>query len=213
MAHTLERAERFEAEAQKKYWKDVKNTPTLRQTFLESKANEIALHKGRDSAKTLLQLQQQEKQREAAREIRYAMNKIKPGGVSTVEVTENGHSRELKTQREIDRAGVVENWKKITQTNETPCMQLPLREMLGTRGNTPLIQQIIEGTATIPASVPPYSQEFLQQLKKHDNVTLNEVPAYYSTNEYIEGWSKINKKISSGKSGRHYRHMKVFCRR
>ena len=53
MTYTLEEAEEFEKAALNKYKKDVKNAPSLRQTFLESKANKIALHKGEDASKTL----------------------------------------------------------------------------------------------------------------------------------------------------------------
>ena len=55
---TLEEAEVKVMEAEKKYWKDIKNAPLLRSTFLESKANEIELHKGKDASKVLIQLQQ-----------------------------------------------------------------------------------------------------------------------------------------------------------
>ena len=137
------------------------------------------------------------------------MGKVKADSVNSVEVTEGHRTIELTNQNEIDRAGDEENRKKFTQTNQTPCMQQPLRHLLGETGLTEFSNKIIDGTAVLPLTTPEYTKEFFAQLKKDDNIQLDTVKAHYTTREYIDGWKKINEQISSGKSGRHYGHMKT----
>ena len=72
------------------------------------------------------------------------MGKVKADSVNSVEVTEGHRTIELTNQNEIDRAGVEENRKKFTQTNQTPCMQQPLRHLLGETGLTEFSNKIIE---------------------------------------------------------------------
>ena len=58
-----------------------------------------------------------------------------------------------------------ENFKKFQQTNQTPCMQDPLYQLLGD-GTTDFINRVLDSTFTSSDNTNQYTQELFQALKQ-----------------------------------------------
>lgn len=127
-----------------------------------------------------------------------------------VEVTINGQTVELTTKEEIEKACVEEHHKKYLQTNNTPPMQPPLKELLGQYANTPFCEEILMGTAEFLPELDEYTIKFLQQLRKPDSVTLNSVPTVIPSAEWAKGWNKMKETtLAAGFTGLHFGHLKA----
>lgn len=208
--NTLEEAKAQLEEITHKYWKFKSSAKDARETFLEGKASAIATEQNQDTLIILRQLIRREKQREAARRIKYTLGQIRGGGITRVEVeSQDGTIREVTTKVGIERECMIENKKKFRQTQQTPCMREPLRSALGLTGNTLAGQQILDGTYTPPANTPQYTREFLLQLQKPPQLFAPPLQATMTTKEFQTGWKRMKEKTSAGLSGIHFGHMKA----
>ena len=99
--------------------------------------------------------------------------------------------------------------RKYSQTNSTPCMQHPLKPLLGSLGNTPSCQAILNGTFHAPPSTPPHTLELFNELQS-ENLNLLPPPSIQiSSDTYTSGWKKMKEFTSAGPSGLHFGHMKT----
>ena len=190
------------------YYKTKQESKKLRLTFLEEKARDLAAEKDLDKDNVYSQLIQREKVRASARKIKYALGKVKKGGVTRVEVIQNGNAEEVVDSNEIFRVCADENESKFQQTRYTPCSQPPLRDLLGFNGLTEFADSILSGTFTAPPDTPPYVIELFQQLKKPDNVCLDSVATHLTVKQFQAGWKNMREYTSAGKLGLHFGHMK-----
>ena len=95
------------------------------------------------------------------------LKKLKNNTIITIELQqEDGNTIELTDQQDIESAYIQENMRKYSQTNNTICMQEPLRSLLGKTGHTLFTDTILDGTAEFPPNTPQYTKEFLQQMKR-----------------------------------------------
>ena len=151
-----------------------------------------------------------EKCRNSPRKIKYVLQKMRGGGVSRVETTNNKGDTIILTQKEeIERACMAENNEKYTQTNDTPCMQHLLHQDLHYDGLTPAGEAILNGTYKPPDGTNQYTRELLAQLKRVDTVFESIPEARMTTQHFKDGWKKIKEKTSAGISGTHFGHLKV----
>ena len=114
MDMSLTEAEEALVKARKHYWECIKNAKQLRQTFLEKKAQELAIEKDTKKEAILKQLISREKQKEAARKIKYALKKLGQENITTLNVTRQGRKTEVTVKYLIDQACLEENYKKYT---------------------------------------------------------------------------------------------------
>ena len=206
---TLEEAMGREEAAQVVYWKHKKQSATLRKTFLQTQAEELARKKNQSTTNIYKQIIQREKQRDSARQIKYALKKVKEGNVTTIETEKFGRTIELSSQHDIEQALIKENQEKYSQTNATISMKEPLLSLLGPVGDSDFAQQILNGTAQFPVSVPQSSIKFFNELKRDDRIAGLQVAPYVSVKDYQDGWKKMDEHTTAGKSGRHFGHMKT----
>jgi hypothetical protein len=101
-----------------------------------------------------------------------------------------------------------ENKQKFQQTNDTPCMQEPLRSELGSLGNTASCQEILNGTFTAPLHTPAYTREFLNQLLQAPNLT-QPPPQATITKSMFRRMKKMSEFTSAGISDLYFGHMKA----
>jgi predicted lipid carrier protein YhbT len=177
---------------------------------LEKKAKAIGKETNTDHQTVIKQIIKREKQREAARRIKLTLHKIRKGGVTKVEVElENGDIDEITTKQGIEEACMEENKKKFKQTEQTPCMQEPLRQLLGKFGDTESCQQILQGQFVPPPNTPIFTRELLAQLKQETPINDSRPSLYLSKTDFQEGWKKMSEYTSAGISGLHFGHMKA----
>ena len=175
---------------------------------MEQKARTIAEENNMEPNNIFTQLITREKQREAARRIKIMMGKLKGRGVTRVEIAhQDGRLEELTTKNGIEKACMLVNDKKYKQTKNTPCMQEPLRSVLGFCGDSPTGRAILEGTYRVPADILQYTAELFTQLKRAELITEPPKAIIFSEN-FKKGWGKIKEQTSAGISGIHFGHMK-----
>ncbi len=207
---TIEQAKKEVKAAKTKYAEVKAQAETLRQTFLQRKAKDIAHETEQTEWSAHKQLIRNEEQRQAARRIKYTLNKIHGGGVSRVEMKQDDGATKVLTQKvEIEKACMEENEKKYMQTSNTPCMTGQLQKDLGYDGLTPAGEAILKGTYEPPPDTGQYTRELLQQLKTVDAIFDDLPKAKMTTAQFSEGWKKITEQTSAGISGTHFGHMKA----
>ena len=155
------------------------------------------------------QLIQQEKIRVSSCKVKFTLGKMNRRGVTRVEVERDRVLQDITKSNEIFRACAEENEKKYHQSRDTPCLQPPLQELLGYVGLTEFADSILDGTFQPPPGVSPYAIELFCQLKKPDNVQLDEVATQLTIEQFQSGWKRMKEFTSAGKSGLHFGHLKV----
>ena len=119
--HTLQEAKAKLKIAINQHKELKKNAAKLRKTFLEEKAQAIADEGTSDSANIYQQLLMREKQQEAARRIKFTLNKIDGKGITKVEIQWGPDEpiEELTTKEDIEQACMAENHLKYTHQVHT----------------------------------------------------------------------------------------------
>ena len=209
MQLSLEEVKMKVKEAYSAYYATKKNSKKLRLTFLEEKARDLAAEKNLQTENVYNQLIQREKVRTAARKVKFVLGKTRKGGVTRVEVERNGEIHEITDSEEIYQVCAAENEKKYQQTRNTPCLQPPLRELLGFDGLTQFANDILDGTFVAPQGTSQYLIELFQQLKKPDNINLDQIATEVTVEQFQNGWKGMKEFTSAGKSGLHFGHLKL----
>lgn len=195
--------------SQKQYNMVKKQADKLRLTYLEEKAEAIAKDGKLEGKNVYKQLILRERQREAARNIRYVLNKVNGGGVTRVEVKQpNGSVQELTGKEDIEKACMEENKKKYLQANNTPCLVQPLRQKFEEDNIQQSIKAILDGSFQVPTGSHPMAQEFFNELKRTE-IKIPFKHRHITTKNFQEGWKKMKEKTSAGISGLHFSHMKA----
>jgi hypothetical protein len=147
---SLTEAETALKQARKVFWHVKKNAKALRQTFLERRVQEIAEEKDQKTAAVMKQLILREQQRDSARKIKFALNKIGQNNITTLLVKEHGRTLELTDKFQIDEACLSENRKKYTQTEGTISSTEPIKSLLGKYGETQFCENVLDGSFQYP---------------------------------------------------------------
>jgi hypothetical protein len=104
---TLEEAKLNEQQAYEEYWRFKKSARVARDTFLETKAKQLSKESSTSTKNIIKQIITREKQREASRQIKATLHKIRKTGITKVEIeTENG-VEEITTKRGMFESIVV----------------------------------------------------------------------------------------------------------
>lgn len=211
LQYSLDEARAKQAEAEAHYYTLKKQSKQIRQTFLQEKAAAMSHESGVDVDNIYQQLVTREKQRDAARHIKATLNKLKGGSVSRVVVPQpDGTTKVLTKKEEIEEACILENERKYSQTEGTPCMTAPLCNILGYLGLTQEADQILEGTFEFPADCHPYTREFFAQMKQVPSAQNNAPTATISTETFKQGWKVMKERTSAcSADGLHFGHLKA----
>lgn len=207
---TIEEAQEQVTKAFTEYWEFKKSAQASRSTFLEQKAKQISAESTTGTKNILKQIITKEKQREASRRIKSTLHKIRKSGITKVEVqNDNGEIEEVTTKRGIERACMTENAHKFQQTNSTPCMRAPLRQLLGRYGDTEFCHSILRGQCTPPPNTPQYTRELFEHLQYALPTAPKAFESYFSKDNFQSGWKKMREHTSAGISGLHFGHLKA----
>ena len=179
----------------------------LRDEWIEQLAAAKAEAGNQNSASELHKLRQKEKMRKAYRQIRWCLHHESYTGPIT-EVTEivNNTTIHHLNKFSVEQAILKANNRKYRQTNDTPPMT-SLLPILGPFGTSTAAQQILQGTFQIPPHIDNYSKKLLTQLAIPTHIkSIPKINTRLNTQDYIEGWSKMNENTTSGISNIHFGH-------
>ena len=116
-------------------------------------------------------LQQRERQRSAARKIRFLRGKLSTGSTTLVTIQdEQGHWIDLTSKHEIEKAIVQNNSEKFRQSFHTPFMVPPLKHLFGFKGLTSNAQAVLTGVHELPDHLVPSVLDLLNELRTPDSI-------------------------------------------
>ena len=82
-----------------------------------------------------------------------------------------------------------------------------LLPILGLFGTTPAAKQILQGNFNIPHHLDKYTKKLLTELAIPSHmISKPKISLKFQTQDYINGWSKMNEKTTSGISQVHFGH-------
>lgn len=195
--------------AKKELFEKTKSAREIRDDHYKEKARIKALEDDLDSATVYTTMIARENFRDSNRRIKFARGKLNKTGLTKVEVHTADGIKEITEKEEIERVCMDENDDKYHQTNNTPCLQQPLRELLGRVGETEFAQSILDGTFVAPDNTDPYVIELFKELKRDDRIEGETMKAEITSDMFVTGWKKMKEQTSAGISGLHFGHLKT----
>lgn len=202
---------KLEAAKRKKFHED-KTADQRRETYLEQKAAAVAEDKDVDKQTMYGTMLDREKTRNSHRKINHALGKTRQAGLTKVVVEQNDETVDVTEKEAIEEACMEENNSKYHQTESTPCMQEPLRSLLGEVGETEFAQTILLGTFHVPEGTNPYVSELFKELKMVDLEEDQKPKAEVTSEDFRTGWKKMKEQTSAGISGLHFGHLKACAK-
>jgi hypothetical protein len=179
----------------------------LRRSFLDDMASALAAdgkgHKA-NIIKNLLRLEDQKAMHSKLGRITKKNDNL---NVTSINVQQNGNSKELSNKTEIEEAIIEENRHKYHQTERyCPFLQEPLLSDFGLFGEGPGTTQVLNGTYECQESIDEYTRDYIKLCKLSSTQTKLD----RSAQEFKQGWRKIDEKTSSRHL--HFGHFKAACK-
>ena len=122
---------------------------------------------------------------------------------------QSGVWKEITDPKGITSALIKEYRAKYHQTDNTPPMNTPMKQYLGSFGISEGGSEVLEGNLRNIPCLQPYSMRLLQQLRKINN--FEPIPIGMSATEYSQGWKKAKETRSSGGTIIHFGHCKSLA--
>ena len=139
--------------------------------------------------------------------------KLRSGSVtSVVAPNEAGVWIEVTEKEAMEKALLDENERRFTQARNTPFLQPPLLQLVGTMGTGPAAEDILQGTFNIPEGVDEWAARLIPFLARPEKVKSGQFirPATtVSVQSHSDGWRKAKERTSSGPSGITFAHFKA----
>ena len=115
-----------------------------------------------------------------------------------VYVTENNQRRLATTKEDIEQVCINENDSRFSQSSDTRFMQPPLVNHLGYLAETPIADQILQGTYHPPEHLDKYTKKMIQELRMPDHLKNQpRTSATISTSEHIYAWRRQKESTAS----------------
>lgn len=186
-----------------------KDAYAARSTWLEEVATARAEEGNISAAQEMRNLVTRERQRNDARQIRFALAENTRRGLGSIEVQRSdGSWQELTEQHDIETALLEELEKRFNQASQTPFCTEPLLSDIGPLGTGKGSAQILAGLYTPQSVIDPWTSRLLPYLQQ----AIPTDPVYdISEDEYRYSWSKVKERTSAGPSGITIPHMKAHC--
>ena len=122
---------------------------------------------------------------------------------------EEGSWIRLEDATTIEEAVLTQNKKDLEHANRCPFLTEPLKTYLGSVGNTPGADALLDGTATPDTSTYPNSIEVDALLRHLKRITRPLRGGCPSQDAYKKLYRKMRESTASSPSGRHYGHYKA----
>ena len=158
-------------------------------------------------------LKRKEEQRKLGRAAKRVTGKLASKSVTKIIVD----GQECNSKVDIEAALLPINLNKVQASNDTPCLQEPLRSQFGPRNNTENAEKVLSGTYTPPPSTDQYTTAMFSGLKQPEQL-LNGSPSFkprsrISTDDHVKGWNKASERTSAGMSQIHFGMYKAQAKR
>ena len=203
-------------EATRKYhdacvqYKTLKPTAGLaRQDFLTAIKDDPMVPE--DERKRAGKALQKERAKAAARQIHRIKDKMEGGAIREIELYPP-EGQQGPPRRVTEAAEVVQEIMSMVQlryklTESTPLMSPETQTELGLTADTPMAQNLLQGTYQPTSVEEEYAIAFLQQI--YHRGTSPPISLHITTVDYISYWKKAREDTSSSISGRHFGHYKA----
>jgi hypothetical protein len=168
----------------------------------------MAKKQGINATQMKKNLNQIERLRKQARPVRRATKKYRTGGLSQVEVKENGLLRTYTSKSDIKRVCGEENLRRFRGSySRCPFLEEPLLSEFGTLGINANGNAILQGTYQPPDGTPLYIRRYMDALRMPQEVRRGGlIPGQVTTSQYQAFWKKTLKSKSSEPHGLHNGH-------
>jgi hypothetical protein len=131
----------------------------------------MAKKQGINAAQMKKNLNQIERLCKQARRVRRATKKYRMGGLSQVEVQENGLLRTYTSKSDIERVCGEENLRRFCESySRCPFLEEPLLSKFGTSGINANSEAILQGTYQPPEDTPLYIRRYMDALRMPQEV-------------------------------------------
>ena len=104
---------------------------------------------------------------------------------------ENGNWIEMTDKTLMEKALLEEYERCVTQANSTPCMQHPMKEVLGNIVPNKIADEIMQGTFVPPDGVSDEIREVFKYLALKDGMESIYRPKPMTINECQQGWKGV----------------------
>ena len=152
LSRSLAKATR-EMRTAKKKWEEAKSqSPVLCQEFLKVVTKKMSKREKKDEETACRRSIQNDNQVKAHRILKHTLKKQSGELVNKVQVKSATGTVECCTQETVEQTLMEALTGRFALTNQTPCVQEPLKSLLG-RGDTEATQQILDGTFACPDDV------------------------------------------------------------
>lgn len=211
---TVDDAIALRNESRKEYYRLKPNSRTIRNQWMDRKANEKDLEEGEERANFIRQKRQRENLRDSHKRIKYARGGDFRAGTDRVTVVdENGDLTEIFDKAAMENILMQCNKEKFTEANETPFMQPPLLDAVGLDGLTLSSDSILRGTFPIPDGIHQGTADFIHAVKMNENLCQGgPISPDITTEEHQSYWSKARESTQSSLSGLHFGYYKATAK-
>ncbi len=150
-----------------------KNAEVWHDDHIISLAQARAAKKGTTVEAEQKALTHHSRQKQQASRVKTVRHKLRQGGVIKLYTTNaDGTIQELTTKKEMERACMIENEDRFSQSESTAFMQPPLLDDFGYLANTTAATQILQGTYTLPPVTHPYPALHPTELQKPNSAKI-----------------------------------------
>ena len=193
----------------KEYEKLKQNHKENRLTYLEELAESLAEANKTSQLSELTQLQNREEQRSIFRRIKRLKGENNLA-TTFVRVNENGTSRDITDQREMEDAIIPINCQKFHQSEEScPFLRKPLLSAFGYHGEGPAMSLFQKGQYQVPPEVDEYTTEFINICQQQQQQFEDFSHMKRTAKDFMDSWKKMTEKTSSREL--HFGHFKASC--
>jgi hypothetical protein len=153
-------------------------------------------------------MNQIERLRKQARRVRRATKKYRTGGLSRVEVKENGQLKTYTSKGDIERVCGEENLQRFRGAySRCPFLEEPLLSEFGTLGINDNSDAVLRGTYQTPEGTPKYISRYVDALRMPPEVKRRSlIPDRVTTSGHQAFWNKAIESKSSEPRGLHNGH-------
>jgi len=205
---SLDSIERELTLARAQYKETKKKAAALRVEHNDRLYVAMAKERGLNAVQMKKNLNQIERIRKQARRVRRATRKFRTGGLSQVEVQENGRLQTYTSKGDIERVCGEENLRRFRGSySRCPFLEEPLLSEFGTLGINDNADAILNGTYQPPEGTPFYITRYIDALRMPQAVRRRGlIPDRVTTSQHKDFWKKALESTSSEPRGLHNGH-------
>ena len=187
-----------------------KDARTLRNSYLEEKADTVAAEKGIDKGKYLTHLIRIEEMKETHKAIRHSQKPQATTSLTFVEDgTDQGPRTKITEKEAMETAIRIANIEKLTQADNTPLREEPLATLFGERSlDFQTWEKVLDPTVPLPDNLERGTSLWFKQMRRQET-NIKPTKLHHNEDTYRSSWKHI-KEAKSSHPGLHFGHFKAM---